>query len=118
MATTITVQKAPDFGQAISGLTFTIGDTAGMNFVNDGKTILVAKNTDAVTDHNLLIVSTSSSDSGRLGDVDLTITAEGYAVAGPFKTSNWNTASGSIEITPANTSLEIAVVSYKDATSN
>jgi len=117
MSTTITVQDSPSNGQPIESLAFTVGDVTGMEFLNDGKTLVIVHNTD-VGAHLVTISGQPGADSGRsTPDVTLTVPASGYAIAGPFKTSNFNTATGAVECTPADATVEFAVVSYKEASS-
>jgi len=117
MTTAITVQEAPSNGQPLENLTFTTGDVTGMEFVNDGKTLIIANNTN-VGAQLVTISGQPGADSGRsTPDVTLSVPAGAYAMAGPFKTSNFNTATGSAELATASADVEFVAISYKEASS-
>ena len=119
MATNIAVQPMPANGTALNGATMQAADVAGNEFSNDGKTLMYIENTDAANPHLVTILGQPSPDSGRsTPNVTLTVAANGHACAGPFKTANFNTATGAASVTAADAAVTIALVSYKNATSD
>lgn len=108
--TLITLNTIPQNGLSLDAVTFTNGDSANdMYFVNDGNTILIAKNADAGAHAGSLV--SVADQFGRTGDDPFSIAAGATLVAGPFPASLWNQAGGimHVDFTTA-TSVTIAAV--------
>ncbi|MDR4483828.1 MAG: hypothetical protein R3B95_11550 [Nitrospirales bacterium] len=114
--TALTVQEVePNANEAI---TFAAMDQAnGMKFLNDGRTILVAKNGDASA-HQLTVVSKGDPVFGRTGNLVKSIPAGGEEIVGFLNPAGWNQVSGvdagNVQVdVDDDTSMTIAVLRLK-----
>ena len=109
----LTIQSANEAGLIIS---YSPADVAGDTFVNDGNTRLLVKNGGGGSlDVTITAQKTTTSLSGygiltKQNQV-LSVGAGAEAVIGPFPSTAFNNASGSVAVTYSGvTSLEVAAV--------
>lgn len=103
----------------LDGLTWTSGTSpyvacagGGDEFVNDGKTYIHLKNTNAAT-RTVTVNSQVNCSQGFDHNVSVTVGATtGEAKVGPFPTARFNDATGKVQLTyDAVTNLTIAIFS-------
>ena len=116
--TAVPLQKIPRNG-AISDIAWTAADAVnGHEFRNNGKVLLLAKNTD-VSSKTVTVVSVPD-EAGRTGDLVINVPAtNGIAIAGPFRPVWWNRReaglTGLVHVDVANaTGLSLACVAYEE----
>lgn len=93
--TTISVQPV-----VLTGLTpvYSTSVTAGLQFVNDGRVMVHAKNASASTVY-MTVTSTYSENGLALADVYVTLAADtGESMVGPFPTKLFNNSSGYVQV--------------------
>lgn len=101
--TAITVNELPAHGGEVDEIVWTSCDqTNGMDFPNDGRTLLLVRNANAAT-RQVTVVSVADP-YGRTKDTDMDLAADtGYAVAGPFLPPLFNQGStGRVNVDPSN----------------
>lgn len=115
----IPVDTVPLNGGAVI-LTGVAADAANDHeFINDGKTFLVAEN-EGVGAISVTVVSVADS-FGRLGDTVISVPAAaggvpGKAIIGPFLPPNWNQAGGTkvfVDV-PSDTGLRFYAYKFRD----
>ncbi len=111
--TALTVQTIPPHGGGIQSITFTAADaTNNHEFENDGRTMLLAKCTDA-SSKTVTVVSVPDL-YGRSGNLAMVVPATtGEAIAGPFPPGLWSQSNGRVNVdVSAATGLSLAAVRY------
>src|SRR4051812_47519213 len=109
--TAIPIQTVPANGGGIAGLTFTAADQAnGMQFPNDGRTLLLIKNTDA-SPHNVTVKSVPDRFQ-RSGDTIVAAPASTtVSIAGPFQFELFQQTTGVVNVDFASaTGMTVAAV--------
>lgn len=90
--TSIPVEEVPFQGYD-SAVTFSGADAAnGMMFPNDGRTVLLVRNSDAAA--KTVTVVSVADEARRTGDHSISIAAGNTAVIGPLRPGWWNQRSG------------------------
>lgn len=114
MATTIPIQKLPQFGAEFdtAGLVFTPADAAGMDFANTGKQLVYGR-ASAAGPKTAVAVAAPGPDSGRAVDVTgSAATTDDDFIMGPFQPDLYNVA-GKVSLTIADAvAFELAVVEF------
>lgn len=107
--TVITVQDVPYQG-SVNPVTFTAADQAnGMEFANDGRTVLVVKNDDVAAKQ--VTIDSVPSSVGRTGDIVESVAAGEISYHGPFIKAIWNQSGGVMHVDfDADTNLEVAAL--------
>ena len=100
--TSVTVQTTPRFGASLDDVTFTAGDAANDHeFVNDGNTLLLMKNTDASGKTATIPIVQNSRSLNKSG-LTQTLTASGggseICIAGPFDPDIFNQTGGVVHV--------------------
>lgn len=109
---TIAVQTYNESG---TDLTMSSAAGGGDQFVNTGKEVIIIYNGDASGKTVTVTAQTTSFTDSKYGssvkeDQDVTVSAGGVAIMGPFPRQAFNDGSGYVQITySAVTSLEVAV---------
>lgn len=100
--TAITVNQLPANGNEIDSIVWTNADqTNGMDFDNDGRTLLFVRNVNAAA--RTMTVKAVADPFGRITDTVMNLNATtGFAVAGPFPAPLFNqNASGRVNVDPS-----------------
>ena len=108
---TLTVQTLPAYGAPLSEVTMTAMDAAGVEFVNDGQTILLISNASAGTE-DVTVVGRASNRSYThvISQVIATVNAK-LSLCGPFPQELFNDTGGKVQLTLADaTSMTCAAV--------
>ena len=102
---------APGPKSAGQVLTWVAGDTVNHHsFVWTGKELLLAKNTHATTEYNVVIASVADGQ-GRQGIINTPIPAGETAVFGPFvDPRGWVQDNGRINLQAGNAAVQLAIV--------
>jgi hypothetical protein len=87
-----------NFGAGDQDVAWTAADaTNDHSFVNDGRCLLLVKNTAVGT--NTVVVKSVADEHGRVGDVTLVCPANtGISIAGPFNTARFNQVGGVVNV--------------------
>ena len=100
----ITVNALPGNGKEVDSLVWTDAQAGSgdMDFPNDGRTILITRNTNAAT--RTLTITSVADPYGRTGDTVCNLAAlTGVATAGPFPAPLFNVgATGRVAVVPSN----------------
>lgn len=114
--TSIPVQENPAHGGDIDQISWTAADQAnGMEFKNDGRTILLMKNGDA-SPHTATIDSIACSH-GRVGDGAIVVPAGEEGLGGPYPPAEFDQSGGVVHVDfDDDTSVEVAAVRMLGAT--
>lgn len=106
---TLTVQDAGFDG--LANVTFVAAGAGGDDFVNDGRTVLIVKNTDA-SPKTVTVNSQTLCSQGFDHDIAVIVPATtGEAVIGSFPKGRFNDATGKVLVTySAVTSVTVAAV--------
>lgn len=108
---TLTVQDLPAYGAPLSEVTMTAMDAAGVEFANDGNTILLISNASAGTE-DVTVVGRASNRSfnHQIDRVIATVNAK-LSLCGPFDQQLFNDSAGKVQLTLADaTSMTCAAV--------
>lgn len=95
MMAVLTVQKITTAGLAPS---FVAADSAGDEWANGGRTYLHVKNGSAAA-VTVTVDSVTKCDQGFDHDVQVTVTASGERLIGPFEPRRFNNSSGRVKAT-------------------
>lgn len=107
----IVVSQAPGAGSG--AVTWTPADIADDHtLVNDGETVLVVRNPDAVEAVTVTIVSVPCSH-GRTGDVVQAVAVETTRVFGPFPKELFNQPSGVVHVDLAGTATGVQLAGVR-----
>jgi len=110
--TTVASTAAPS-GYAVvpASFTFVACDASnGNSFVNTGRQVLIAFNSDASA-HSITVASVADS-AGRTGDSTKNINAGAYYVFQFFPLNGWNQTDGTIHTTCSDATLKLAVITF------
>ena len=108
---TLTLQDLPAYGAPLSEVTMTAMDAAGVEFANDGNTILLIQNDSAGTE-NITAVgrATNRSFNHAIDRVIATVNAK-LSLCGPFPPELFNDSAGKVQLTLVDaTSMTCAAV--------
>lgn len=100
----ITVNELPGNGLEVDSLVWTNcqAGSGDMDFPNDGRTILIARNTNAAT--RTLAITSRADPYGRSSDTTINLAAlTGVGIAGPFPPPLFSQgATGRVNVVPSN----------------
>lgn len=98
---TLTVQNLPTYGQPLADVVQTAMDAAGVEFVNDGNTILLIENSDGAP-HTVVAVGRASNRSfNHAIDASIVTTNAKESLCGPFPQELFNDSAGKVQLTLA-----------------
>lgn len=114
----LTVQEITIHGGSIDEITWTAGVAADdIEFVNDGKTLLLVKDAGGAGGKTITVVATSDP-YGRTVDDSITTAAGGISIGGPYSKTLWNQSDGTVHVDFAvDTDLTLAAVKFHPAAS-
>lgn len=112
--TALTVQEIGIHGGSIDAITWTAGDaTNDHEFVNDGKTLLLVKDS---TGSQTVTIQSVEDPFGREEDTVITTTAGEQSIAGPFSKALFNQSDGVVHVDLAtDTGISLAAVRFHPA---
>jgi hypothetical protein len=108
---TLTLQDLPAYGAPLSEVTMTAMDAAGVEFVNDGNTILLINNASAGAENVTAVGRASNRSFNHAIDQVIATTNTKPALCGPFPQELFNDSGGKVQLTIADaTSMTCAAV--------